>query len=365
MELLLETAGESHGRSLVAILVGLPTGSPADAAYVDARLAARQRGRGNSARQRTERDAVELLAGVRNGVATGNPIALSVANRDTRYADLPPVHAPRPGHADLAGALNRGLVDVRDVIERASARETAVRVAAGALAAAFLEVLGIHVLGHVVAIGGVDVAGSPGADLEAARATRDTSDLHALGPAPAQDEARAAIDAAGRDGDTLGGIVEVVATGVPAGLGGHERPESKLSACLGAALMGIPAVRGMDIGLGFRAASLRGSAVHDPIVPSPQGPLPARQGNGAGRRASGKVWATGAEGAQSASIRIGAVRRCIEPLAGALSRRGCLVAVVRGTVSRACAEFKRPRHRFARPGPPQGCSGMRRESVST
>ena len=304
MELLLETAGESHGRSLVAILVGLPTGSPADAAYVDARLAARQRGRGNSARQRTERDAVELLAGVRNGVATGNPIALSVANRDTRYADLPPVHAPRPGHADLAGALNRGLVDVRDVIERASARETAVRVAAGALAAAFLEVLGIHVLGHVVAIGGVDVAGSPGADLEAARATRDTSDLHALGPAPAQDEARAAIDAAGRDGDTLGGIVEVVATGVPAGLGGHERPESKLSACLGAALMGIPAVRGMDIGLGFRAASLRGSAVHDPIVPSPEGPLPARQGNGAG----------GVEGGTSNGQPI-VVRAAMKPLA--------------------------------------------------
>ncbi|MGE0192243.1 MAG: chorismate synthase [Planctomycetota bacterium] len=304
MELLLETAGESHGQSLVAILAGLPAGSPADTAYIDGRLAARQRGRGNSARQRTERDTVELLAGVRDGLTTGNPIALSIANRDTRYAHLPPVHAPRPGHADLAGALNRGLVDVRDVIERASARETAVRVAAGALAAAFLEALGVHVVGHVVAVGGVDVAAEPGLDLEAARATRDASDLHALGPATAQDEARAAIDAAGRDGDTLGGVVEVVATGVPAGLGGHERPEGKLSAGLAAALMGIPAVRGMDIGLGFRAAALRGSAVHDPIMPAPDGRVPARAGNAAG----------GIEGGTSNGQPI-VVRAAMKPLA--------------------------------------------------
>src|SRR5688572_7459488 len=128
MELVLETAGESHGASLVAVLAGIPAGSPVASAYVDARLAARQRGRGAGARQRTEHDTVTFLAGVRDGRATGNPIALSLENRDPAYRDLPPVHAPRPGHADLAGALNRGTDDARDVIERASARETAVRV---------------------------------------------------------------------------------------------------------------------------------------------------------------------------------------------------------------------------------------------
>lgn len=279
MELVLETAGESHGPVLTALLAGLPQGAPASAAYVDARLAARQRGYGSGARQRTEHDRVVLLAGVRDGVTTGNPIALQVANRDPAYRDLPAVSAPRPGHADLAGALNRGLVDARDVVERASARETAVRVAAGALAQQFLEALGIHVLGHVTALGGVAVGGAPdtgsGAALEAARAARDASDLHALGPVEAQQRAREAVDAARAAGDTLGGVVEVVACGLPPGLGGHERPETKLSATLGAALLGVQAVRGVELGLGFAAAALPGSAVHDPILPAdaPGGPL--------------------------------------------------------------------------------------------
>jgi len=274
MDLLLETAGESHGSRLTAILAGLPAGSPATEAFVDARLAARQRGRGRSARQRTEEDHVAFHAGVRDGLATGNPIALEVKNRDKTYEDLPPVHAPRPGHADLAGALNRGLDDARNVVERSSARETAARVAAGALAAQFLDALGIRVLGHVVALGGHDVGGEIGDDLEAARALRDASDLHALGAAAAQDAARAAIDAAKQEGDTLGGVVEVVATGVPPGLGGHERPETKLSATLAAALMGVQAVRGVELGLGFRQTGLKGSQVHDPIVPSETGGLP-------------------------------------------------------------------------------------------
>lgn len=283
MELVLETAGESHGPSLTAILAGIPARTPLGEAYVNARLAARQVGYGAGARQRTEHDVVHFLAGVRDGHATGNPIALSVANRDPAYRDLPPVHAPRPGHADLAGALNRGSDDARDVIERSSARETAVRVAAGAVAAAFLEALGVRVLGHVVAIGVVEVAGDPGEDLEAARARRDASDLHALGRAEAQARARAAIDAARAAGDTLGGIVEVVATGVPTGLGGHERPETKLSATLAAALMGIQAVRGVELGLGFGLARLPGSEAHDPILPPAQpGGRPRRAGNRSG-----------------------------------------------------------------------------------
>ena len=281
MELLLETAGESHGAGLTAILAGIPCGSPVDAAFIDARLAARQRGRGRSSRQKTERDRVQFLAGVRDGRATGNPIALRVANKDETYKDLPPVHAPRPGHADLPGALNRGLTDVRDVVERASARETAVRVAAGAIAAQFLASLDVCVLGHAVAIGGIDIGGEPGDDLEAARARRDASEHHALGSEDAQAEASARIDEAKRAGDTLGGLVEIVATGVPAGLGGHERPASKLSSGLAAAIMGIQAVRGVEIGLGFRSAALPGSQVHDAIVPGPDG-LPARSSNRVG-----------------------------------------------------------------------------------
>ena len=305
MELVLETAGESHGAVLTAILAGLPAGSPADAAYVDARLAARGRGRGRSARQRTERDVVRFTAGVRDGRLTGNPVAIVVENRDPAYRDLPPVHAPRPGHADLAGALNRGLTDARDVVERASARETAVRTAAGALAAQFLEALGMRVLGHVAAIGGVDVRGDPGDDLEAARARRDASDLHALGDPAVQDAARARIDACAGEGDTLGGVVEVVATGVPPGLGGHERPEEKVSARLGAALLGVQAVRAFELGLGAAAAARRGSEVHDAILPARGGGVPARAGNHAG----------GVEGGTTNGQPV-VVRAHMKPLAG-------------------------------------------------
>lgn len=281
MELLLETAGESHGPRLTAILCGIPAGTPVSVEAVDARLSARQRGFGRGARQQIEHDRVRFTAGVRDGRATGNPIALDVDNRDRTYADLPPIHAPRPGHADLAGAVNRGVADARDVVERASARETAVRVAAGAVAAGFLEALGVRVLGHVVAVGGLDVAGAPGDDLDAARLRRDASDLHALGGDDAQRAARDAIAAAGAAGDTLGGVVEVVATGVPAGLGGHERPEEKVSARLAAALMGVQAVRGVEVGAGFAAAALRGSQAHDAIVPG-DGGAPRRTGNRAG-----------------------------------------------------------------------------------
>lgn len=304
MELLLETAGESHGPRLTAILVGIPAGTPIDAASVDARLAARQRGHGRSARQRTEVDRVRFTAGVRDGVATGNPIALEVDNRDTTYADLPAVHAPRPGHADLAGALNRGLVDARDVVERASARETAVRTAAGAVAAAFLEALGVRVLGHVLAVGGHAVGGEPGADLEDARARRDASPLHALGEASAIARAVAAVDAAKAAGDTLGGLVQVVADGVPLGLGGHERPEEKLSARLAGALMGVQAVRGVELGLGFASAAMPGSALHDPILPATPGGLPRRPSNRVG----------GIEGGTSTGERI-VLQAAMKPLA--------------------------------------------------
>ncbi|MDJ0976522.1 MAG: chorismate synthase [Planctomycetota bacterium] len=304
MELILETAGESHGAVLTAILAGIPAGTPVTEAYVNARLAARQRGRGSSSRQQIEKDEVVFLSGVRDGKATGNPIALQVANRDDTYKDLPAVHEPRPGHADLPGALNRGLTDARDIVERASARETAVRVAAASIAAGFLEALGVHVLGHVVSIGSHDVYGEPGKKLEAARARRDTSELHALGSEDAQEAAARAIDKAGGDGDTLGGVVEVIATDVPLGLGGHERPETKLKSTLAATLMGVQAVQGVEIGLGFRGAAMRGSDVHDAIVAPDQSGAPTRAGNNAG----------GIEGGMSNGQPI-IVRAAMKPLA--------------------------------------------------
>lgn len=303
MELILETAGESHGRVLTAILAGIPAGSPVTEAFVNARLAARQKGRGTSSRQQIERDEVTFLSGVRDGKATGNPIALQVPNRDDTYQHLPPVNEPRPGHADLPGALNRGLTDARDIVERASARETAVRVAAAAVCAEFLDALGITVLGHVASIADIDVHADPGDDLEAARARRAESEHHALGPADAQERAARAIDAAGGDGDTLGGVVEVVARNVPLGLGGHERPETKLKATLAATLMGVQAVQGVEIGLGFRGAGMRGSQLHDGIVPGDDG-VPTREGNNAG----------GIEGGMSNGQPI-VVRAAMKPLA--------------------------------------------------
>lgn len=303
MELILETAGESHGPGLTAILAGIPAGTPVPSAFVDARLAARRRGHGRSARQRTEADRVRFSAGVRDGAATGNPIALHVDNLDTTYAAMPAVTAPRPGHADWAGMQNRGLVDARDVIERASARETAVRTAAGAVAAAFLDALGIRVLGHVVAIGGAHVGGDVADDVEAERARRDRSPIHALGSSASNEAAVAAIDDAKARGDTLGGVVEVVAHGCPPGLGGHERPEEKLSSRLAGALMGVQAVRGVELGAGFASAALPGSAMHDAIVTRTDGTV-GRTSNRAG----------GIEGGTSNGERI-VVRCAMKPLA--------------------------------------------------
>ncbi len=325
MEFQIETAGESHGAVLTAICHGIPAGSPVDEAFVNARLAARQKGHGSSRRQEIEQDRVVFHSGVRDGKATGNPIALQVANKDETYKDLPAANEPRPGHADLAGALNRGVDDARDVIERASARETAVRVAAGAVAAQMLDALGIRVFGHTASIGGVDCWGDPGADLEDARARRAASPHHALGPDEAQAAVTTAIDEAREAGDTLGGVVEVVAVGVPAGLGGHERPETKLSTGLAAAVMGIQAVKGVEIGLGFRGASMRGSEVHDAILPSADGPV--RDGNNAG----------GIEGGMSNGQPI-MVRAAMKPLA---TLRNRLPSVDLRTGEAAPARFER------------------------
>jgi chorismate synthase len=254
MILSLTTAGESHGPALVAIVTGLPAGLVLDRDAIDADLARRQEGYGRSPRQKLERDQVEVLAGLRHGRTLGTPVALVVRNRDHANWEwgmspwppegepsgkgTKPVTLPRPGHADLAGALKYGLADARDALERASARQTAVAVAAGALAKALLGEIDISVEGRVVS-----------EDLERR------------------------IDEARTERDTVGGVVEVVASGVPPGLGSYATKDERLDARLAAALMGIQAVKGVEIGAGFELAERRGSAAHDEILADDQGAL--------------------------------------------------------------------------------------------
>jgi chorismate synthase len=254
MTLGLTTAGESHGPGLVAIVTGLPAGLVLDRDAIDHDLHRRQQGYGRSPRQQIETDRVEVLAGLRRGRTLGTPLALLVPNRDhknwtwgmspwpakdePRGKGTKPVTVPRPGHADLAGVMKYDLDDVRDALERASARHTAVFVAAGAVAKALLGEIGIEVEGAVVEVGGA----------------RDA------------DGRREAVDAARADRETLGGLVEVRARGVPPGLGSYASKEDRLDARLAFALMGIQAVKGVEIGEGFGLAPLRGSGAHDEIL---------------------------------------------------------------------------------------------------
>jgi chorismate synthase len=254
MTLTLSTAGESHGPALVAILGGLPAGLVLDREAIDADLARRQEGYGRSPRQKLEHDRVEVLAGLRHGRTLGTPLALVVRNRDHENwawgmspwppesepsgKGTKPVTLPRPGHADLAGSLKHGLADARDALERASARQTAVAVAAGSVAKALLARIGIAVEGRVV--------------------------TEAL-------EQR--IDEARAERDTVGGVVEVQARGVPPGLGSYASKEERLDARLAAALMGIQAVKGAELGAGFELAERRGSAAHDEILADDDGAL--------------------------------------------------------------------------------------------
>jgi len=246
--LTLTTAGESHGPALVAIVTGLPAGLVLDREAIDRDLHRRQLGYGRSPRQQIETDRVEVLAGLRHGRTLGTPLALVVQNRDHKNwtwgmspwppegepsgKGTKPVTVPRPGHADLAGALKYGLEDVRDALERASARHTAVAVAAGAVAKALLKEIGVEVAGSVVGL----------------------------------DELPARVDEARADRDTIGGVVEVRARGVPPGLGSYATKDDRLDARLAAALMGIQAVKGVEIGDGFALAAMRGSQAHDEIV---------------------------------------------------------------------------------------------------
>jgi chorismate synthase len=273
------TAGESHGRGLVAVLEGIPAGLPLAAERVNAELKRRMGGYGRGARMKIEADQIEWLAGVRAGETLGSPIAMLVWNRDWEHwqdvmapeADTTgterrrQVTRPRPGHADLAGALKYDRQDARDILERASARETVARVACGAVCKVLLDQFGIEIGSHVVELGGV-VAKSPVPIPQPLNAAADASPVRCLDP-DAEREMIARIDAAKAAGDTLGGVVEVIALGAPVGLGSHVSWDAKLDGRLARALMSIPAVKGMELGLGFEAARRKGSEVHDEILP--------------------------------------------------------------------------------------------------
>ncbi len=282
------TAGESHGRALVAICEGMPAGVEITTTDVAAALARRRAGYGRGARMKFEQDEVEITAGVRHGRTLGGPVAITVANSEwlkwqtvmspdpvpaaelAGQARNEPLTRPRPGHADLAGMQKYGHDDARPVLERASARETAARVAIGEVARRFLaQALGAEVLSHVVVLGGISVAAGtlPGpGDQE----TVDADPVRCL-DAAASAAMVAEIDAARKDGDTLGGVIEVVVHGLPPGLGSHVHGDRRLDARLAGAMMSIPAIKGVEIGDGFASAARRGSQAHDEIEPAPGG----------------------------------------------------------------------------------------------
>jgi chorismate synthase len=275
MSLRFLTAGESHGPAVIAILEGLPAGLAVAAAAVDRDLARRQAGHGRGPRMRIERDRARILSGVRQGRTTGAPVALLIENRDwENWSDVMRVEGrasgrrritrPRPGHADLAGALKYGHRDLRDVVERASARETAARVAAGAVARLLLDAFGVTVASHVVGIGSVEAPPAPGT--ASALARRAGRSAVRCADERASRRMIAAIDAAREAGDTLGGVVEIRVDGVCPGLGSYAHWDRKLDARLAAAALSVPAIKAVEFGLGFEAASLRGSEVHDAIL---------------------------------------------------------------------------------------------------
>ncbi|HTL51976.1 MAG TPA: chorismate synthase, partial [Planctomycetota bacterium] len=260
--LTLDTAGESHGRGCFALVQGMPAEFPVDVTAINADLARRQKGYGRGARQKIETDQVEILSGVLHGLTIGAPILLAVWNKDVKIERMPELKAPRPGHADLAGALKFD-APIRHILERASARETTARVAAGALARLLLQQFGIEVRSHVLRIGSaaVPVDFRPSFGM---LANADASDVRCL-HAAAGEKMREAIQAAGKTGDTLGGVYEVVVEGLPMGLGSHAQWTAKLDGRLAQAIVSIQAHKGMEVGLGFRSAELPGSQVHDEI----------------------------------------------------------------------------------------------------
>ena len=338
------TAGESHGQALVSVLEGLPAGLPLLAAHIDADLARRQQGYGRGRRMQIEKDSAEILSGVRAGETLGSPIAMLIRNRD--WANWQAIMDPapregeeegalrrravtrvRPGHADLTGILKYDRDDARDILERASARETTARVAAGAIARRLLDELGVSVGSHLVHLGGVDAV-RPDPMPDRINEASDASPLRTLDPS-AEAQMIERIDAAKRAGNTLGGICEVVVDGLPVGLGSHVSWDRKLDARIGAAIMSIPAVKGVEIGMGFQAARVHGSEVHDEISLSP------------GRTRAGNVRrATNNAGGLEGGITTGeplVVRVAMKPISTLMRPLGT-VDVATGSAASATAE---------------------------
>ena len=267
------TAGESHGQGLVIIVEGVPAGLPLTEDYIGAHLARRQRGYGRGGRMLIEQDRAHIMSGVRHGLTLGSPVGMTIENKDwvnwQESMSVGPVEGEvervtrlRPGHADLAGTMKYGFDDVRNVLERASARETAARVAAGAVALRLLEEFGVELHSHVVAIGGQWARVEGPIDWQQV----EESPVRCADPEAGQ-RMMGAIDEAKEAGDTVGGVVEVVATGVPIGLGSHVHWDRKIDGRIGQALMSINAVKAASIGQGWEAVDLRGSQVHDVIEP--------------------------------------------------------------------------------------------------
>ncbi len=274
------TAGESHGKGLVAIVEGMVADLPLQEGHINKDLKHRQQGYGRGPRMKIEEDRAEIMAGVRHGLTTGSPIALLIVNRDWQnwqeQLSISPVEkqveavsCPRPGHADLAGVVKYGLKDIRPIMERASARETAARVAVGAIARRFLEELRIAIQSHTIAIGPCHCESS-----EASSPSTDWAQVEAspvrCGDATVEKAMMVAIDEAKAKGDTLGGVFEVIATGVPIGLGSHVSWDRRLDGRIAQAIMSINAVKGVEVGVGFGIAGLRGSQAHDIIEPAPR-----------------------------------------------------------------------------------------------
>ena len=263
------TAGESHGLCLIAVLEGMPAGLPVKPEFIDRELKRRQLGYGRGARMTSvETDRVQILSGLRGGKTLGSPMALQVPNKDTSIDRLPVVTRPRPGHADLAGALKYNHEDVRSILERASARETAARVAVGAVAKQLLQEFGVEVFSHVVRMGGVEAKVDRMTHAQI-RKKAEVSPLRCADPKAEAGMIRL-VDKAKAAGDTIGGTIEIVAVNVPVGLGSHVQYDRKLDARLAGALMSIQAIKAVEIGAGVKVSDLFGSQLHDQIYYSKQ-----------------------------------------------------------------------------------------------
>ena len=276
------TAGESHGKGEVVILDGMPAGLKVDVEYINSELKKRMHGYGRGGRMQIEEDKANIVSGLRKGITIGSPIALLVKNNDFKINDLPDVYCPRPGHADLTGVLKYGSEDCRDILERASARESVSRVAMGSLTKLMLKELGINVLSHVVELGGIKADTDNLTFDDILKKTDIAISKLRCADTVAEELMCKKIDEAQEKGDTLGGVFEVIVTGTPPGLGSYAQWDDRLDGILGRALLSIPAVKAVSIGDGIESASRNGSFVHDAISYDPKDKRYIRQTNHAG-----------------------------------------------------------------------------------